>query len=146
MPMLNFSFEKACRRLAIPSHIIRSIGSAPKAGRPRWLLLAEMVTGLEEDGILASVLGSSSFKQLPSNRRFEMLYSTLSRPVRKKKDSYRWIDPEGRRIVKIERGGNETRLSFDDKLEPNFGDFVARQLDDLFSQFKAGVPEPGLRE
>jgi ParB family transcriptional regulator, chromosome partitioning protein len=125
---------------AIPSHIIRSIGPAPKAGRPRWLLLAELITGLQEDGILARVLGSASFKQLPTDRRFEMLYSALSRPVRKKMDSYRWNDPEGRRVVKIERGGKETRLSFDEKLEPNFGDFVARQLDDLFSQFKAAAP------
>jgi hypothetical protein len=75
-----------------------------------------------------------------------MVYTALPRPARKKTDSYRWNDPEGRRIVKIEHGGKETRLSFDEKLEPNFGDFVARQLDGLFSQFKAAAPEPGLRE
>jgi ParB family transcriptional regulator, chromosome partitioning protein len=127
---------------AVPSDVIRAIGPAPKAGRPRWLMLAELVTRVQQDGILESILASTSFKQLPSDRRFDMLFSTLSSPGQRKKDSYRWSDPDGRRIVKIERGGKETRLSFDETLEPNFGEFVARQLDGLFSQFKGSISDP----
>lgn len=127
---------------AMPSHVIRAIGPAPKAGRPRWLMLAELVTRVQQDGVLESILASTSFKQLPSDRRFDMLFSALSTPGKRKKDSYRWSDPDGRRIVKIERGGKETRLSFDETLEPNFGEYVARQLDGLFSQFKGSVSEP----
>jgi ParB family chromosome partitioning protein len=121
---------------ATPSHVIRAIGPAPKAGRPRWLMLAERVNGIQQDGVLESILSSASFKQLSSDRRFEMLFSALSTSHPKKTETYRWSDPEGRRIVKVERGVKETRLSFDETLEPDFGEFVARQLDGLFGQFK----------
>lgn len=127
---------------ATPSHVIRAIGPAPKAGRPRWLMLAELVNGVQQDGVVESILASASFKQLSSDRRFEMLFSALSAPGQKKKDSYRWCDPAGRRVVKVEHGGKETRLFFDESLEPNFGEFVARQLDGLFSQFKESTSDP----
>jgi ParB family chromosome partitioning protein len=124
---------------ALPSQVIRAIGPAPKAGRPRWLLLAELVNGVQKDGVLDGILDSPSFRQLSTDRRFEMLFSALSASRRRKTESYRWSDPEGRRIVKVERSGRETRLCFDETLEPDFGEFVARQLDSLFSRFKESV-------
>jgi ParB family transcriptional regulator, chromosome partitioning protein len=150
MAALSVDKSEIARLLAVvratPSHIIQAIGPAPKAGRPRWLMLAELVNGVKQDGVLESVLASPSFKQLPSDRRFEMLFSALSASGRKKTESYRWSDPEGRRIVKVERSGRETRLSFDENLEPNFGEFVARQLDTLFSRFKESVSRAGSGE
>jgi ParB family chromosome partitioning protein len=109
-------------------------------------MLAELVNGLQKDGVVESILASASFKQLPTDRRCEMLFSALSASGRKKTESYRWSDLEGRRIVKVARAGKETRLSFDETLEPNFGEFVARQLDGLFSQFKESASGAGSGE
>jgi ParB family chromosome partitioning protein len=49
-----------------------------------------------------------------------------------------WTDPAGRRAVTIRRSTTRTTFTFDERLQPKFGQYVADNLDKLFSEFRAG--------
>jgi ParB family transcriptional regulator, chromosome partitioning protein len=119
---------------SIPTSVVQAIGPAPKAGRPRWLALANLVSGKEKK--IEGILAAESFKALGSDRKFEALIAALSDPRKDDRPIEHWADPKGRRIVRVERGLGRTKLFFDEKLEPNFGAHVVENLGKLYNEFK----------
>ena len=63
---------------AIPLATIQAIGPAPKAGRPRWIVLAGWLSKAENQHKIDSLLGTQEFKALESDRRFERVSSILA--------------------------------------------------------------------
>src|SRR5690606_11517702 len=61
---------------AIPPHIVRAIGPAPKAGRPRWIALGDL---LEKDvaSFAEDELRSAEFQEADSDTRFQRLFDRL---------------------------------------------------------------------
>src|SRR5690606_4283612 len=61
---------------AIPGVIVRAIGPAPKAGRPRWVELGEL---LEKDaaGFAMDEISSDGFRAADSDTRFQRLFDRL---------------------------------------------------------------------
>jgi ParB family chromosome partitioning protein len=58
----------------------------------------------------------------------------LSSPNTKGKVSA-WLDPQGRPVVKIERGATKTQLTVDEKLAPQFGSYLEEKLGELYAGF-----------
>jgi ParB family chromosome partitioning protein len=121
---------------SVPAAVVQAIGPAPKAGRPRWLSLAGKLHEYEKDQTFNDVIASASFKKLTSDQRFEQLFRLLNAPAKKSSSSYRWSDATGRRIVKIDPGATNTKFVFDERLEPNFAEYVAGKLGELHTAFK----------
>src|SRR5258708_37303798 len=79
------------------------------------------------------IIATDSFKTLSSDRRFEALFTSLSAP----KDSVLSNDPNGRRVVTIQKRPSRTTFIFNEHLEPAFGEYVAENLGSLYTQFKS---------
>lgn len=121
---------------SVPGDVIRAIGPARKAGRPRWLALARMANNAGEGEKIQQLICSSGFKALNSDRRFEILFATLSGQERVTHSPDRWMDPNGRPIVRIDRHDSQTRLLFDDRLEPDFSTYIVEHLEKLYAEFR----------
>ncbi|SHN12703.1 plasmid partitioning protein RepB [Roseibium suaedae] len=68
----------------VPKHIALAIGPAPKAGRPRWHALGDMLQ-LEVARVLAQdEIHSDAFRAADSDRRFQRLYDRLARRLQQK--------------------------------------------------------------
>lgn len=122
---------------AVPPQVILGIGPAPRIGRPRWVALAKLIAQSGSEKKLQGILASDSFKSLSSDRRFETLFATLSNPKKEVLSNEHWSNPAGRRVVTIQRRPTRTTFIFNESLEPAFGEYVAENLGNLYTQFKS---------
>lgn len=125
---------------AVPADLIMAIGPAPKAGRPRWLQLVE---GFARPGAavrIAEVLASDGFRHADSDQRFvrvfEAVFATEDKPAPRAEAVL--SDAKGRPIARLETVGREKRLSFDEKLAPDFAALIISQLPTLYRDWQAG--------
>lgn len=142
MAALNLEKTQLSRLIAvarsIPTEIAAAVGPAPKAGRPRWTLLAEALRGREEDESVKGLLVSSAFQAADSDARFNLLLSRLQRSgERHSAEGERsWEDSKGRSIVRFERASAGSRLTFDERLAPAFAEFVLNKLSELHDEYQ----------
>jgi ParB family chromosome partitioning protein len=120
---------------AIPSDVVLAIGPAPRAGRPRWMALAQLLEAKAAKAIVSEVLKDPAFAQLETDTRFTKLFAALCAEGKAKPSSSIWRDPSGRSVVKIERARGRTKLTVDENLAPEFGSFIAEKLDELYRTF-----------
>ncbi|MBV8899104.1 MAG: plasmid partitioning protein RepB [Verrucomicrobia bacterium] len=120
---------------SIPAQLVLAIGPAPKAGRPRWLALAQLLNAKPSTQIIEQYLNDPALKQMDSDGRFIRLFTLLSSRHRLERTPAVWKDAAGRPIVRIEPGARKTRLTIDEKLAPAFGAFIMAKLDDLYQAF-----------
>jgi ParB family transcriptional regulator, chromosome partitioning protein len=135
---LSVDKTEAARFLAvarsIPRELIHAIGPAPKAGRPRWMELSELLKG--KGVTVKRVLAEPGFAQADTDTRFSRLHAALSSKD-SKGDASTWLDPQGRPVVKIERRATKTYLTVDEKLAPNFGSYLEEKLGELYAGFSS---------
>ena len=122
---------------SIPTAVIQAIGPAPRAGRPRWMALSSLINQAGAEKKAQTVVAAESFKGLTSDRRFDTLFAALSAPRNTDLSREHWSDPSGRRVVTIQRRPSRTTFIFNELLEPAFGEYVAENLDDLYTRFKS---------
>jgi ParB family chromosome partitioning protein len=129
---------------SVPLQLVFTIGPAPKAGRPRWLALAQLLRAKPSQEIVEQYLNDPVLKQMDSDSRFIRLFTALSSRHRLGRNPSVWKDSAGRPIVSIEPGARKTRLTIDEKLAPAFGAFITSKLDDLYRAFgeQGGRSEP----
>jgi len=120
---------------AIPSEVVYAIGPAPKAGRPRWMALADLLEDKEAQLIVEKLLSDPVYRAADTDVRFTKLFAALSLRRIAKHGESTWQDPKGRPVVRIERAKAKTKLTFDEKLAPQFGSFVLEKLDELYAAF-----------
>jgi ParB family transcriptional regulator, chromosome partitioning protein len=121
---------------SIPTAVIQAIGPAPRAGRPRWIALSGLINQTGAEKKTHAIVAADSFKALTSDRRFETLFAALAAPRSNDASREHWSDPNGRRVVTIQRRPSRTTFIFNELLEPAFGEYVAEHLGHLYSQFK----------
>jgi ParB family transcriptional regulator, chromosome partitioning protein len=118
---------------AIPIHIARAIGPAPKAGRPRWMALGELLQ-TEAGRVKADdEIDRQEFRDALSDRRFQMLFDRLNR-LAKAKAAGRVINA-GTLSVTVSSAGNATRFEIADSafaswLEDNMADLANKFAED----------------
>jgi ParB family transcriptional regulator, chromosome partitioning protein len=128
---------------AVPADVVRAIGPAPRAGRPRWLALSKLISESRNQKRLQSILASESWQSMTSDRRFEHVFATFSEAPSNDVSREHWNDPAGRQLVTIEKKQKHTTFTFNEELEPNFAEHVAKSLADLYTQFKSRGGEIG---
>jgi len=131
---------------AIPGDVVYAIGPAPKAGRPRWMALTQLLLeGAESRSIIDKLLADPGFRAGDTDARFTRLFTALSSRTTTKPDGLTWHDPSGRPVVKIERAKTKTKFIIDEKLAPKFGSFLTGKLDELYAAFSTRAPngDPG---
>jgi ParB family chromosome partitioning protein len=150
---------------AVPNDLARAIGPAPKAGRARWLALAEAIaasgSGKARQGKLPdrllSTLEKSAFAAADSDARLAMAMAALN-PRRPKADEKRQAlreikDGQGRLIGRLQTrrdasGKVEASIALAGEDPSGFAAFLAHQIPDLHKSWKASaandpaMPEP----
>lgn len=124
---------------AVPADIASAIGPAPKAGRPRWMALAEYLKREAAVALAQDEIQSVAFRAADSDERFRRLYERLAKRASsktKKAEKTRSVeDRKGRLLAKV-TPGSKPRLDFDEKTRPGFADFVAGLLPELSERFE----------
>lgn len=118
---------------SLPRSLVEAIGPAPKAGRPRWVGLAEMLP-VAKSGVVEKVLADPRFKSSDSDVRFEMVFAALSaKPARSSVEAIK--SEQGVKLASVERKGTKILLQFDDKATPEFAEYVMEKLRDLHETY-----------
>ena len=129
----------------VPAHIVRAIGPAPRAGRPRWMALGELLAG-DRSGHTNNEISSPGFRAADSDARFQRLFDRLLASARGRGEvardknqgrERRIADPAGREIGALARAGKAARLTIPDSAGAGFADYVAARLPELHAAFSA---------
>ena len=119
---------------SLPSEIIQAIGPAPKAGRSRWMTLSDTLPASRKK--LDSAIGEPEFATLPSDERFAKALAAAVPQKKKAASGEQWKNAKGQKAAKIERLGKTTRLTFDERVVPEFAAFVTTRLEELHAEFE----------
>ncbi len=124
----------------LPDSVVNLIGPAPKAGRARWMALAEHLANPSMVEAAQQILRGYVEQRLDSDARLSGLLRELSgHPKVSKKRSEStdvWRTPTGKRAVSIEATDGKTSIVFEEKAVPAFAKFVSARLDELYEQFQ----------
>lgn len=123
---------------SIPEYIAQAIGPAPKAGRPRWQALGELISkdigGLAMDETL-----SQPFRDADSDTRFQRLFDRLSQSARgrqsRKGGPREIIGQGGKPIADLAKAGKSMRLTIGADAGAGFAEFLADELPRLHEEF-----------
>jgi ParB family chromosome partitioning protein len=120
----------------IPESLIDQIGPAPAFGRVRWSELAELMKAADNLNKARAIAEVADFAVMDSDRRFELLYKSLS-PKRATSEPEVWKAEDGTQVARVSRGSTKLSMTFDNRVAPDFGDFVKSRLQDLFDEYRA---------
>ena len=123
---------------AVPVHVVRAIGPAPKAGRPRWQALGELLAG-DRGGLAQDEIASDAFRAADSDARFQRLFNRLQASARRRSETkgraVRIADGQGRAIAELARTGKTARITIADSAGQGFAEFVAERLPEMHAAF-----------
>jgi ParB family chromosome partitioning protein len=129
-------------RRTVPDFVVAAIGSAPKAGRRRWMSLADRLASPDMQTLAEGMIADTSFTTLPSDARFLRLFeavkptpSSASGPSADVR-----LTDDGRCLARVERTKTTVGLLIDETLNPAFGDYVLNRLPELFAAFQRERP------
>jgi ParB family chromosome partitioning protein len=129
---------------AIPRWLVRAIGPAPRAGRPRWMAMAEFTAA---DGALDAVAGiteTEGFRAAPSDTRFSMVYAALQRGGEAVAESAVPRAQDGMSFIHIEELDSGTRFTILKSAPPGLSGYLLGRLRELVTEFQAeqAAPKP----
>ncbi|MHA6645365.1 plasmid partitioning protein RepB [Mesorhizobium sp. A623] len=117
---------------SVSREIINAIGPAPKAGRPRWLKLAETLKSTDAASLISARIQHEDFRNADSDARFKLALTAATIPkCDDDRQSRQGTLQSG--IGSVESDGRTWRLTTTDKA---FGAFLERRLDTLFKEFE----------
>lgn len=126
---------------AVPEHIVSAIGPAPKAGRRRWLALAEMLENGKGLSAAERAIQDPNLAGLDTDSRFARVLSAVTPKLLARPTPIAWKGEGGRATAKVSRTATTVTLAID--REPEFGEFVAERLDELYHAFRTRAQAPG---
>ena len=124
---------------AIPRDIIDAIGKAPKIGRGRWQMFADMLADSAAVKRAKAAIGVASFAAGDSNSRFLAAFNAAdgraAPDAATKPGTQPVVGRDGQRIAQVQRADRDLKLSIDKKVSAEFADFLIKQLPNLFEAF-----------
>jgi ParB family chromosome partitioning protein len=122
---------------AVPETLIQSIGPASKAGRARWLALAEAISKPKAMRKVETVLGDDSFRLFPSDERFAAVLKALQPSPEKVQHPLPVLSSKKGQVIIAAGGSSHGNVwRFDERAAPGFADFLSTRLPDLLAQFE----------
>lgn len=123
----------------VPLEVVRAVGPAPKAGRPRWMALGEL---LQKDSLelAGKTIRSPDFLSADSDTRFQRLFNTLEAAARSRsragQDGQTISSVDGKAtIAELTRSGKAVRLTIPESAGRGFADYLARRLPEIHAEF-----------
>ena len=127
----------------VPADILAAIGPAPETGRERWLGLVELLATPDDAMRAEAVLRSAAFAAAESDRRFAIVRDAARSPatqpeperLRARGRSTVWATKNGTRVARVARNARAFVLTIDQRVAPDFGDFLVSELDRLYAAY-----------
>jgi len=119
---------------ALPARIASAIGPAPKAGRARWMELAEMLKGEAAQVKADDEITSQRFKAVDSDARFALLFNRLARKPRPQPAS-EIRDASGKVFARLGNLAKTPRLELT-SAPAGFAEFLGAELPALLEKFE----------
>lgn len=120
---------------AVPERIVRAIGPAPKAGRPRWMALGGFLAREANQVKAEAEIAAQRFREADSDARFKLLFDRLSpRSAPSLPAAARPLFGGDGRALGIYRGGAEPAITFA-PAEAGFAEWLAENLGEIRKQF-----------
>lgn len=120
---------------AIPEQIARAIGPAPKAGRRRWMELAELLSEKPALALVQRVLADPDLSG-DSDTRFLRALAAVSKPSKAAPSQPVWSNREGRGLAFLTEDGGRTVLRFEPSVPRDFAEFLSSRLGTLYEEFE----------
>jgi ParB family chromosome partitioning protein len=121
---------------AVPESVIRAVGPAPKAGRDRWMALAQLFTSDAARARAADECRLERFAAADTDDRFRMLFERLSeRRPKAGKPAEDIRRPDGRVFARLARQGRAVRIEFAAEADPAFVAEMAALLEEAYARF-----------
>ncbi len=120
---------------AVPELMIEAIGPAPKAGRRRWLALADALRDARAKRAAERASKDPDLSKADTDTRFLRVFAATNLSTRSQPTVAAWKSESGRAVATITRSNKAINLAFDSRNEPEFAEFVASQLDELYTAF-----------
>ena len=126
----------------LPEKIVRAIGAAPKAGRRRWLQLAELVKNKTALRRAELAISDPDFNRGNSDTRFLRVLGAAMQSDNGDTDKGRrpvknWTTPEGQTLGRFSRDRETFTLRINETIEPSFAEFIIAELDSLLAKFRS---------
>lgn len=121
---------------AIPVVVARAIGPAPKAGRPRWMALGELLKRAENLAKAGDEIVSQRFLEAGTDQRFLLVWQRLSKPAKPAplpKASSKLTLDDGRVVARF-IGGRKPEIAFEPG-EVLFAEWLAENFVRLHAQY-----------
>lgn len=123
---------------AVPEHIVRAIGAAPKIGRPRWMALAELLKSEAARVKADDEISSARFREASSDERFNLLFTRLQRKTVTADGAREIQDGQGRAVARLSVTKGKARVDFVEKISDGFEEFLGEELPKLLERFNQG--------
>lgn len=120
---------------AVPRRFAVAIGPAPKAGRPRWMALAEMLKTEFGRHVADDEIHADRFIEAGSDRRFNLMYDRVSAKYAQPKPR-EVKDASGQALARVVTYGAQPRIHFVGADRSEFAAFVAGELPGLVERFE----------
>lgn len=122
----------------VPREIIEAIGPAPKAGRDRWLDLAEKLSHQGAVNVARANISQLEFTEAASDERFNKLFDALSQKKPRASQPTVWTSTDGKAVAQIKQDERNVTLIVDQKTAPDFGAYLIKALPEIYAAFKRG--------
>jgi len=120
----------------IPRDIIEPIGSAPRAGRDRWIELATRLESPTATAAARRLIESDGFAHKDSDERFNLVTNAVApKPAKAPRPSV-WKAEDGTRVAHIREDKRSLTLAIDKKAAGEFGAYLVTQLPEIYAAFK----------
>ena len=126
----------------IPESVLSAIGPARGVGRERWVELSLLAGKESNSDKIGDVVSDPSFRVQSSDERFNGLYLALrqsGKPVKKSKPSQKletWQARDKQVAAQFSQSATDFSLKLKSRVAPEFGRFVAENLDRLYTEFQ----------
>lgn len=123
----------------IPEELVEAIGPAPNTGRRGWIELAELLKTAKQIETARKAVGAPLTQAQESDERFRAVLTAL-KPAPAKAKTEVLKDGEGGKIGKVATNAQRLVVTVDRKHAPDFADYLANKLPDLYAEFAKQAP------
>lgn len=123
---------------AVPASIVKAIGSAPSAGRRRWMEIADKIVDEKALSVVKEAMKRPDFETLGSNERFMIVLAAANKKRKVEVHAPNWKPAGSKVAAQVKDNGKALTLSLKASgSDAAFGRYLADRLDDLYADWKS---------